>query len=265
VSERKRRSLEKQVEKLAGDTHYHRVRIREVERESAVLRGGIVAAVKALAGEERAAAEAEVAERVRDRGPYALVRQHILLAGELPSPPVLDALNTIDPAQTAVVRAPEFGDYLNGFDPRPNGSIRLVEYAPHKLRYESNSGSEQLAVFSEIWYGPDKGWQAYLDGEPVEHIRVNYALRAMRVPAGEHEIEFVFAPRSFALGRTLSWISSSLLLLALGTFLVVSARKKLRETPPAGETPEPRKPAAESKARRAKPRPASKKRKGRKK
>jgi len=177
----------------------------------------------------------------------------------------IDALNTIDPAQTAVVRAPEFGDYLNGFDPRPNGSIRLVEYAPHKLRYESNSGSEQLAVFSEIWYGPDKGWQAYLDGEPVEHIRVNYALRAMRVPAGEHEIEFVFAPRSFALGRTLSWISSSLLLLALGTFLVVSARKKLRETPPAGETPEPRKPAAESKARRAKPRPASKKRKGRKK
>jgi hypothetical protein len=177
----------------------------------------------------------------------------------------INALNEIDPARTAVVRTPEFGEYVQGFDPRPNGKIELTEYAPNHLKYQSNSSSEQLAVFSEIWYGPGKGWQAYLDGEPVDHIRVNYILRAMRVPAGQHEIEFVFAPRSFVLGRTLSWISSSLLLLALGTYIVLHVRKKARETPPAEEKPKPRKAATQPKARRTEKKAPGKKRKRRRK
>ena len=94
----------------------------------------------------------------------------------------ISLLSEIDPAQTAAVHQ-EFSDYVNGLDPTPNGSIELTSYAPNKLTYQSNTSSEQLAVFSEVWYGPDKGWQAYIDGEPVEHIRVNYILRALRVPA----------------------------------------------------------------------------------
>ncbi len=69
-------------------------------------------------------------------------------------------------------------------------------------------------MFSEIWYGPDKGWQATIDGEPVDHIRANYALRAMKIPPGQHEIEFVFNPKTFYLGKTISTISSSIILLA---------------------------------------------------
>lgn len=109
----------------------------------------------------------------------------------------------------------EFKDYVNGLNLQKNGAIRLTDYKPNHLTYESDATSEQLAVFSEIWYGPNKGWQAYLDGQPAEHIRANYLLRAMRVPAGKHKIEFRFDPPAFRTGKTVSMISSSLILLLL--------------------------------------------------
>jgi len=128
----------------------------------------------------------------------------------------INALQNFDPGEEAIVNTNEFADYINGFTPQKNGNIILTAYAPDELTYSSSTTSEQLAVFSEIWYGPDKGWNAYVDGQPVDHIRVNYALRAMKVPAGEHTIEFKFEPRAFIMGNTVSLISS--LLIVLGFF-----------------------------------------------
>ena len=95
------------------------------------------------------------------------------------------------------------------------GTITLADYKPNHLTYTSDAPAEQLAVFSEIWYGPDKGWQAYVDGAPVPHIRADYLLRAMRVPAGQHKIEFVFDPAAFKRGKAISFASSLLILLVL--------------------------------------------------
>jgi Bacterial membrane protein YfhO len=128
----------------------------------------------------------------------------------------IDALNSIDPARVAVVHEPEFKDYLKGFEAKDAaGSIALTDYAPDKLTYTVEASAAQLAVFSEIWYGPDKGWQAYIDGKPVDHIRVNYILRAMKVPAGKHTIVFEFDPASYKTGLMVSTICSSAILLAL--------------------------------------------------
>ncbi|MFZ4561010.1 MAG: YfhO family protein [Saprospiraceae bacterium] len=121
----------------------------------------------------------------------------------------LDSLNT---GETAVILDQEFNNYIGGFDPAKGGSISLKSYNPQHLVYSYDAPSEQLAVFSEIWYGPDKGWKAYLDGKEVDHIRANYVLRAMRVPAGKHEIAFRFEPRSVELGGLVSGASSLLLI-----------------------------------------------------
>lgn len=127
----------------------------------------------------------------------------------------INSLNEgFDPAQTAVVHV-DFSSYPSASGFTGEGIIRLTSYKPNELIYESETSSAQFATFSEIWYGPDKGWQAYIDGNPVEHIRVNYILRGMNVPEGKHTITFKFEPKSHATGETVSLLSSLLLLLGV--------------------------------------------------
>ncbi len=116
---------------------------------------------------------------------------------------------------TAIVHK-EFADYVGGLNPQKQGTIRLTSYAPNKLVYQAKSNSEQFAVFSEVWYGPNKGWVATIDGLEVEHIRANYILRAMKVPAGSHEIVFEFKPKTYSIGSIIALICS---LLVFGTLL----------------------------------------------
>lgn len=81
-------------------------------------------------------------------------------------------------------------------------NVRLTSYAPDAVEYDSQSAEEGTIVFSEIYY--DKGWNAYIDGQLVPHFRVNYLLRALNVPAGQHHIRFEFRPESVEKGNTLS-------------------------------------------------------------
>ena len=126
----------------------------------------------------------------------------------------INALNGLDPAEMAIVHK-EFENELSGFQPQKEGTIALVDYKPDQLTYQSKSSSEQMAVFSDIWYGPNKGWNAYIDGEKVDHFRANYLLRAMRVPQGEHEIVFSFEPKSYEYGKIITILSSLIILIGL--------------------------------------------------
>jgi len=69
-------------------------------------------------------------------------------------------------------------------------------------------------VFSEIYY--NKGWNAYLNGELIPHIKVNYILRGMEIPKGQGEIVFKFEPKSYQLGEFASMGGSFIILILLG-------------------------------------------------
>ncbi|WP_372918834.1 YfhO family protein [Salegentibacter sp.] len=105
-----------------------------------------------------------------------------------------------------------------------SGEIDLISASPNEMVYEFQSDEQQLAVFSEMYYKP--GWQAYLDGEPVEHFRVNYVLRAMEVPAGNHEITFRFEPEVVNTGSGIALASSIVLVLAILGGLFYGFRRK---------------------------------------
>jgi len=114
---------------------------------------------------------------------------------------------TIDPATTAVVLQSEFSDQAANLQAGDGaGSISLEEYEPDRLVYKYECASDQLAVFSEVWYGPGKGWEITINGEPAEMIRANYILRALQVPAGQGEIIFEFNPKP--VGGAISIIAS---------------------------------------------------------
>ena len=126
------------------------------------------------------------------------------------------ALNTINPAVTAVVDTSRLSLLTSHFAVDSNDFIELEPtkpYNPDQLRYRSHSANERLAVFSEIYYKPD--WFAYIDGKPAEYVQANYVLRAMVVPAGDHVIEFKNeAPRMHKLDN-ITMIVSIVTLLAM--------------------------------------------------
>lgn len=117
----------------------------------------------------------------------------------------INGLNNLNTKTTALISEKNkayIGDFVPVHD--STASIKLVHYHPDSLKYVSNAGSPQLAVFSEVYYNSGKGWEAFVDGQPAEHIRVNYILRALKLPAGKHEIAFIYEPKSFILGSKLS-------------------------------------------------------------
>jgi uncharacterized membrane protein YfhO len=75
------------------------------------------------------------------------------------------------------------------------GQIEMINYHPDKLTYKFKSSEDELAIFSEVYY--ENGWKAFIDSEEVPITRVNYVLRAIEVPAGEHTIEFVFESETY--------------------------------------------------------------------
>ena len=136
----------------------------------------------------------------------------------------INALTDFVPTETAVYDK-RFASQLEGriISKDSTATISLTDYKPNHLTYKSQTGSDQLAVFSEIYY--DKGWNAYIDGKSAPYFRANYVLRAMIVPAGSHTIEFKFEPKVYATGEKIAYASSILLvLLALGTLGFMAKR-----------------------------------------
>lgn len=129
------------------------------------------------------------------------------------------ALKDFNPAQTVIIDK-RYQSEVEGFTASKDslGSIEMTTYKPDLLTYKSKANSEQLAVFSEIYY--EKGWNAYIDGKPASYVCANWTLRAMRIPAGEHQIEFKFEPTEYNATRTAVTASSAVVILILIGFIV---------------------------------------------
>jgi hypothetical protein len=137
------------------------------------------------------------------------------------------ALKAFSPKKIAFLQKQTGTEQLKDVRFDSSATIKLTTNTPNKMVYEVQTGSPQLAVFSEIYYKTTtSGWRAYLDGKPVEHWKVNYLLRGLIVPAGKHTIEFKFEPEIYRKGETYALISSIIMVvLALGA-LFWELRKK---------------------------------------
>ena len=124
------------------------------------------------------------------------------------------ALTAFNPKSTAIIDT-RYSDYLGGKTNYAPAKARLTSYDPKHLEY-SVEGGDAFIVFSELFYeGAGNDWQAYLDGVPVAHIRINYLLRGLTVPAGKHEVVFEYAPKSHYTGQKINYAGSGIILLLL--------------------------------------------------
>ena len=95
-------------------------------------------------------------------------------------------------------------------------SIELIDYLPNKLVYKSSNANDGFAVFSENYY--KHGWQVTIDGQEVPHYNVNYILRGLEVPKGNHTIVFEFDPEVVRNWSSIALMSSILFLILMGIF-----------------------------------------------
>ena len=79
------------------------------------------------------------------------------------------------------------------FDSKDLIEIEKVKNSSAHLTYNYNALSDQLIVFSEIYY--PSGWEVFVDGDKSNFFDVNYLLRGMLIPKGKHKIEFYFSPK----------------------------------------------------------------------
>ena len=103
-----------------------------------------------------------------------------------------------------------------------NATVKIVNYRPNHLTYEVNSDNGGVVVFSEVYY---PGWEALIDGKPAELARVNYVLRALNVPAGNHRVELTFYPQSIKTTETIAYVAYFMLLATIVLVIVMWWRK----------------------------------------
>lgn len=135
----------------------------------------------------------------------------------------INALDNFNPADTAIVQQ-SFKSSIP-FEPQFDSSatIRLIKNDNDVINYTSASATNQFAVFSEIYYA--SGWKAFIDGKEAPIVKVNYVLRGLAVPAGNHNIEFRFEPRGYYRGRMITSIFTILLLLVVAVGIFMEWRK----------------------------------------
>ena len=101
--------------------------------------------------------------------------------------------------------------------------VKLTAYEPNKLTYQVKSDKGGVVVFSEVYY---PGWEATVDGNPVELGRVNYILRAINVQPGTHQVVLSFYPKSVDGTETIAYVAYAILLAMIGLSVYFETRKK---------------------------------------
>ena len=140
------------------------------------------------------------------------------------------SLDSLDVKNNVVINKDEFGQFFktesaSAYRLDSIANVKLVAYQPNYLKYKTNNLNDGFLVFSENYYA--QGWNAYLDGKMVPHLRVNYILRGLQIPSGNHVIEFKFEPQVIETGSTITMLSSVTLLLLLISGLFFEFRKKV--------------------------------------
>ena len=129
---------------------------------------------------------------------------------------ILDILfnDSFDPAQQVVI---DSGQALSNDQAlEPTSEIDIIDQTDSKLRIIANFSDPGYLYLSQTFF---PGWQAYIDNNKAEVIRANYAFTAIKVPAGQHMVEFKFRPHSFLVGSWLTFLTIIVLIFYVAYYL----------------------------------------------
>jgi hypothetical protein len=128
------------------------------------------------------------------------------------------------PLETALVESSTGIRFGKGDE--PPGIAEMTRNEPTRVEVKTESAAPAILVLSANHY---PGWRASVDGRPVDVIRVNYNLRGVAVPAGNHLVEFVYRPKSVLIGLVISLLALATLVLWAGGRSLTAARRSEHE------------------------------------
>ena len=140
---------------------------------------------------------------------------------------VMDHLSFFNPKDTAVIDEQDKLDVLSGLQVDSNAKIQLIDNQNDLIFYTAKTNAKQLAVFSEIYYRD--GWKAYIDDQESPILKVNYVLRGLVIPAGDHKIKFEFKPASVTRAKQIAGVASILLWIALVAFIAMTIQQFIKK------------------------------------
>ena len=138
--------------------------------------------------------------------------------------------SSFDPRQTALLSEP-LDQPVTPIDSNGTAEVTMEHYEPEEIRWTVETDAPRLFVASEVYY--PAGWNAYLNGEQVPIHRINYLLRGVHVPEGEHTLEMRFEPAADRYGTWIAWVST--IFVYGGVFALVGMRVRRQRSADAGD------------------------------
>ena len=120
-----------------------------------------------------------------------------------------------DPRKAAVVESPPpfpMGD-PNTSAAFPPGGVSVTSYEGERIAVTASAPQNALLVLGEKYY---RGWRATVDGKPAAILPVDHILRGVYLTPGKHNVEFVFDPLPYRIGKYLTLASFAFFALMLG-------------------------------------------------
>jgi hypothetical protein len=104
-----------------------------------------------------------------------------------------------DPAQTVLLA--EGQPLVASPSHTSPGSVQVVASSPESLHLDVRAEVASVLVVADAWY---PGWEATVDGERVAVACADLLLRALALPAGQHDVRLSFRPASLRWGAAVS-------------------------------------------------------------
>jgi hypothetical protein len=112
--------------------------------------------------------------------------------------------------------------------PLQGAEATIVHYGIQDIEVHATATGNNLLFLSETYY--PKGWKAYIDGNEVEILRLDYLFRGVIIPQGSHTLVMKFEPASFIIGKNISLGTNLLVLSGLLVFAIQYFFQKKKES-----------------------------------
>ena len=113
---------------------------------------------------------------------------------------------SFDPERSVILSAPLRLAGTSGEPASPlfKSQVELTNGQMNELAFHAQASEPAVLVLSQTYY---PGWKATVDGQEVPVFPANLALTGIPLPAGVHDVRFVFQPLSFRVGAALTLMS----------------------------------------------------------